>query len=160
MSEDTAAAPEKSGSVKIIKKGSGKFPPGTSGNLLGRPKGSRNKTTLVAQALFDGDVEKIYQVVRKLAIEEEYWPALKASLDRILPPAKSTPLAFQMPPLETLDDLVVGHLEVIDALSRGDITPEDARALENLLDGTRRILASADLADRVAALESLVGEVK
>ena len=81
-------------------------------------------------------------------------------LERILPRLKSPPLAFQMPPLENLDDLVNGHKEVIDALSRGDITAEDARVFESLLDGTRRALASANLAERVATLEFLAGEIK
>ena len=44
----------------------GKFRKGRSGNPMGRPRGIRNKTTLLAEALFEGETEGI---CRK-AIEE------------------------------------------------------------------------------------------
>ena len=44
----------------------GKFQKGTSGNPLGRPRGIRNKATIAAEALFEGEIEGI---CRK-AIEE------------------------------------------------------------------------------------------
>lgn len=158
--KNNSSDPKKLGPIKIIKKGTGKFQKGKTGNPNGRPKGSRNKTTMMVQALFDGDAEKIYQIVHKLAIEDEFWPALKASLDRVLPPLKSTPLAFEMPPLKTLDDLVKGHREVIDAFARGDITADDARVFDSLLSGARDAMATADLAERVATLEHSIEEIK
>jgi len=44
----------------------GKFSKGRSGNPLGRPRGLRNKATITAEALFEGEIEGI---CRK-AIEE------------------------------------------------------------------------------------------
>jgi hypothetical protein len=44
----------------------GKFRKGRSGNPLGRPRGTRNKATIAAEALFEGEIEGI---CRK-AIEE------------------------------------------------------------------------------------------
>ena len=37
----------------------GKFRKGKSGNPLGRPKGTRNKAALLAEALFEGELEGI-----------------------------------------------------------------------------------------------------
>lgn len=150
----------KSSSVKIFKKSDGKFKKGQTGNPAGRPKGSRNKTTLMAQALFDDQAETIIQKIIDLALHEGNLPALKACLDRIIPPLKSTPLAFEMAPLETLDDLVKGHREVIDAFARGDITADDARVFDSLLSGARDAMATADLAERVATLEHSIEEIK
>jgi hypothetical protein len=36
-----------------------RFRPGQSGNPAGRPVGSRNKATLAAEALLDGEAEKL-----------------------------------------------------------------------------------------------------
>ncbi len=37
----------------------GKFRKGHSGNPLGRPRGIRNKATITAEALFEGEIEGI-----------------------------------------------------------------------------------------------------
>jgi len=158
--DNNSAKPMEPATPKIGKKGSGRFKKGISGNSTGRPKGSRNKTTMMAQALFDEEADKIVRKVIELGLQEDFWPALKASLDRILPPVKSTPLAFEMPPLQTLDDLVGCYREVIDAFSRGDLTADDSRMMHDLLDGTRRAMAASDLAERVIALENLMGGIK
>ena len=62
----------------------GKFRKGKSGNPLGRPRGIRNKATIAAEALFEGEIEGI---CRK-AIEETKRgniQSIKLVLDRVLP---------------------------------------------------------------------------
>jgi len=39
------------------------FKPGQSGNPAGRPKGSRNRSTLALEAIFEGEVEGYYDDV-------------------------------------------------------------------------------------------------
>jgi hypothetical protein len=41
----------------------GKFQKGKSGNPLGRPRGIRNKAALLAEALFEGEIEGICRKV-------------------------------------------------------------------------------------------------
>ena len=41
------------------KKSSGQFAEGTSGNPSGRPAGSRNKATLLMEALLEGEAEQL-----------------------------------------------------------------------------------------------------
>lgn len=43
------------------------FQPGQSGNPAGKPKGSRNKATLAAETLLDGEAETITRKVIELA---------------------------------------------------------------------------------------------
>ena len=74
----------------------GKFRKGQSGNPLGRPRGTRNKATIAAEALFEGEIEGI---CRK-AIEEAKQgniQAIKLVLDRILPPKKEAPIFIDLP---------------------------------------------------------------
>jgi hypothetical protein len=71
------------------------FKKGQSGNPSGRPPGSRNKSTLAAEALLDGEAETL---TRK-AIEEAKagnMIALRLCLERIVPPRKDHHNQFQM----------------------------------------------------------------
>lgn len=83
----------------------GKFSRGRSGNPLGRPRGIRNKATIAAEALFEGEIEGI---CRK-AIEEakrRNIQAIKLVLDRILPPKKEAPIFINLPPVKTGSDIL------------------------------------------------------
>lgn len=73
--------PENSGRLQ------GRFVAGTSGNPAGRPRGSRNRTTLAAQALLDGEAEALTRVAINMALAGDM-QALKVCLDRILPPRR------------------------------------------------------------------------
>ena len=60
------------------------FKPGQSGNPSGRPKGARNKSTVAAEALLDGESEALTR--RCIDLEMEGDPtALRLCLSRILP---------------------------------------------------------------------------
>ena len=56
----------------------------------GRPKGSRNTTTLALKSMLDGQAEALTQKAIKLALDGDL-TALRICLDRILPPAKTGP---------------------------------------------------------------------
>ena len=45
------------------------FEPGQSGNPAGRPKGSRNRSTLVLEAIFEGEAEKLSRKAIELALD-------------------------------------------------------------------------------------------
>ena len=148
--------PDSSSKNPAVKKGIKGFIKGKSGNPSGRTRGSRNKTTLMAQALFDGQAEQICQKVIGLAVKDGNWSALKACLDRLLPPLKSAPVVFEMPEVETVKDLVSAYRAVVAAYSSGEITADDARVIHDLLKGQRRAMVSAELAERVARLEMMM----
>jgi hypothetical protein len=60
------------------------FKPGQSGNPSGRPKGARNKSTVAAEALLDGESESLTRRCIDLAMEGDP-TALRLCLTRILP---------------------------------------------------------------------------
>jgi hypothetical protein len=45
------------------------FGPGQSGNPAGRPKGSRNRSTLALEAIFEGEAEKLSRRAIEMALE-------------------------------------------------------------------------------------------
>ena len=63
------------------------FEKGVSGNPTGRPRGSRNATTLALEALLDGQANALTQKAIDLALGGDM-AALRLCLDAILPPRK------------------------------------------------------------------------
>lgn len=62
------------------------FPKGRSGNPYGRRLGARNRATLAAEALLDGEAEKLTRKAVVLALRGNV-ACLRLCLDRILPPS-------------------------------------------------------------------------
>jgi Family of unknown function (DUF5681) len=79
------------------------FRPGESGNPAGRPKGSRNKTTLALEALLEGEAENITRKVIELAKAGDV-PAIRLCLDRLLPMRRDRPATFEVPSIQNAED--------------------------------------------------------
>ena len=136
------------------KKGDKGFQPGVSGNPKGRPKGSCNKATLMAQALFDEKGEAVVSKITDLAVEEGNLTALKICIDRLLPPLKSCPVYFALPEIKTAKDIVTAYGTVLKAVSEGHLTPDEATSISSILEAMRRAAETADLDERLARIEA------
>ena len=101
------------------------FRPGQSGNPKGRPKGSRNATTLALESLLDGQAKALTQKAIDLALSGDLI-ALRICLDRILPVRKDRPIEFVLPPIETIVDAPRAISAITSAVARGEITANDA----------------------------------
>ena len=132
------------------------FKPGQSGNPSGRPHGSRNKATLALEAILDGEGEAITRKAIEKALEGDT-AALRLCLERIYPPRKSRPIALELPPIETADDVTKAHGTVIGAMAIGDITPEEASVVAGVLEAKRRSIETCELEGRMTALEQMKG---
>jgi hypothetical protein len=80
-----------------------RFKPGKSGNPAGKPKGSRNATTVAMQAMLDGESGAITRKAIELAKGGDM-AALRLCLDRILPPRKDRPVTFVLPAINSTND--------------------------------------------------------
>ncbi len=142
--------PEKAG-VKQAK--NGKFVKGKSGNPAGRPKGSRNRTTLAVEALLDGDATKLTKKAIERALAGDV-TALRLCLDRISPPSRERRLDFTLPPLESADDLPEATGAIIGAVASGELGLSEGEALLRMMDCFRRAFDSAEIERRLNALEA------
>lgn len=139
------------------KRGPGKrFEPGQSGNPAGRKVGSRNKATMAAQALIDGKSTELINKALELALKGD-GPVLRALLDRLCPTKRDAPVSISLPSMETPADLPRVTGAIMQAAAEGKITPSEAAALAALVEGHRKALETADLAERVAKLEEFKG---
>lgn len=136
----------------------GKFAPGNRANPKGRIPGSRNKATLAAQALLDGEVENLTRKAVELALEGDT-TALRLCLERILPARKEAALIpLDLPQVEGAADLPQLTAAILDSVAAGRITPGEGQALAALANAHAKTLEIAELEQRITALEESQGK--
>ena len=111
----------------------GAFKPGESGNPAGRPRGSRNKTTLAIEALLDGEAEALTRKAIERALQGDP-QALRLCLDRIAPPRRDRPTPFALPALAEAADARDAFAAVVRAVAEGELTPSEAVTLAGLIE--------------------------
>jgi hypothetical protein len=133
------------------------FQKGQSGNPKGRPKGSRNKTTLIAQGLLDGEAEGLVRKVVEKALKGDK-ACLRICIDRLVPRKKDSPLKFSLPQIGAAADIPKFFAAVTALFEEGDITPSEARALAHLAEAYRKLIETAELEPRVSELEGMMNK--
>ena len=138
-------------------KQAGQFQKGQSGNPSGKPRGARNKATLAAEALLDGQAQALTQKAIDRALEGD-GNALRFCLERILPARKDRPIYFDMPALRTASDAASAMSAIIAGVAQGDLTASEASELTALVTGVVKALETHELEQRIALLEKAAGE--
>jgi Family of unknown function (DUF5681) len=117
MAENAAA--------KQPKRGAGRpFRPGQSGNPAGKRPGTRNRVTMLAERLLDGEAEAIVRKAIELAKTGDN-TAMRLCLERILPVRKGRPVALNLPSMKSAADLPAVIGAVARAVAAGDLTPDE-----------------------------------
>jgi hypothetical protein len=123
------------------------FVKGRSGNLAGRPRGSRNAATMAAESLLQGDAEALTRKAIELALSGDHF-ALRLCLERILPPTRERIVQFTLPPMMELGDAPKAIAALLAAVANGDVTPAEAAELLKLVDAFARAIEAKSLAER------------
>ncbi|MGE3745389.1 MAG: DUF5681 domain-containing protein [Sphingomonadaceae bacterium] len=139
--------------VNTGRKQDGQFADGVSGNPDGKPKGARHKVTRAIEALLEGQHEALTQKAIDLALAGD-GPALRLCLDRIAPPRKDAPISIELPPVKSAEDTVAASSALLDAVTAGEVTPDEAGRVMALLTAHKAIVETGDLEKRIAALET------
>lgn len=135
-------------------KASTRFKPGQSGNPAGRPRGSRNATTVALEILLDGQAEALTNKAVELALNGDM-AALRLCMDRILPPRKDRPVTFALPSIESASDAAAVTSAILSAVANGEITPADAGEIGKLVEAYVKAFETAELAERLERLERM-----
>lgn len=125
-----------------------RFKPGNPG----RPKGSRHKVTLAIEELLDGQAEALTQKAIDLAMAGDM-TALKLCLDRLAPVRRDRPVTFDLPEIQTTEDLPKATRAILEAVAAGELTPSEAAELGKLVDAHAKAIEVTDLHRRLEALE-------
>lgn len=125
---------------------------GESGNPKGRPKGSRNQATLLALAAMEGELDAIVRVMIDAAKKGDM-AAARLVVDKLVPATKERPISIGLPSINEIKDCATAQAKVLEAVSCGDLLPGEGEAMSALVENHRRSMESADLAQRLAAVE-------
>ena len=128
------------------------FQPGNKSGR-GRPRGSRNKATLMAQALLDGHSEALMKKCLHMALTGDT-AAMRLCIERVLPTRKELPV--NVAPMRGRTAVEIGHtLEVLlKHVSSGQLTPTEAQTVTSILEHRRRAIETEEHEDRLRALEA------
>ncbi|MDO9083868.1 MAG: DUF5681 domain-containing protein, partial [Humidesulfovibrio sp.] len=131
------------------------FPKGKSGNAQGRPRGSRNRATLLAQGLLDGQAEALVQALVQKALAGDV-AALRVAIERLVPPCRDRALApngLRLPKLRP-ENLAEASAVILRAVVRGKLTPVEGASLAGLLETHRRCVEQCELERQVEELRN------
>jgi uncharacterized protein DUF5681 len=147
---------------EITRLGMSKFKKGQSGNPEGRPKGSRNRATVLAEQLFDerlfGQDKKADAIIAKTIelAEGGDTTCIRLCLDRISPARKDRPVCFELPEMTEAKDAVSASAAIVSAVATGELTPMEAAELSKVVESYARTLQAVSFEERLAKLEKAV----
>jgi F0F1-type ATP synthase gamma subunit len=128
------------------------FQKGQSGNPAGRPRGSRNKTTVLMQNLLEGEAEAIARKAIEMAKDGDM-AAIRVCMDRLASIRRKDPIAFELPPMDKARDTVAAVAAVVSAVAAGDLTTSEAAEVAKIIDLYVRALATTAFEERLEKLE-------
>ncbi len=135
----------------------GRFQPGQSGNPAGKPRGARHRAVQALDVLGRNASEEIVLAVIQQAKSGDM-RAAELVLRRIWPERKGAPITLDLPAIRTAADCVTAMGIITEAAADGTLSPDEAEGLSKLIDGQRRAIETAELAERIAALEARHGD--
>ena len=118
------------------------FEKGCSGSPAGRPRGSRNRSTLAAQMLLEGEAEALTRKAVELALGGDP-AALRLCLDRVIAPHRERLVAFALPRMREPE---------------GVLAPAEAAELVKVVDTFAKAIEMRDFNSRLTALEKEYAE--
>lgn len=132
--------------------GGGRFLPGNPGGP-GRPRGSRNLAAELVEDLLAGDVEALTQSLIRRA-KSGHGSALQIAFGILCPVRRDRPIAVKLPAVGSMCEVVAAHDMLLRQVADGELAPAAAQAVAGLLELRRKATETAQLEERLSALEA------
>jgi hypothetical protein len=117
----------------------------------GRRFGSKNKASLIAASLLEGETEELMRIAIDLAKAGDK-DMLKFLLGRVLP--KERAIRLDLPIMDYSSDAVDALSAVTAAVSAGELTPSEGAALGSLIGSCTRASYTYELEAKIDGLEA------
>jgi hypothetical protein len=123
--------------------------PATRGS---RRPGCRNRATIAAAALLEGEAEAPTRKAVEVALAGDP-TAMRLCLERILPPCRERAVNFVLPSIESPAASAPAMKAVTAALADGVIIPGGGEAIARIVDTFIEAIATSDFERRLKAIE-------
>jgi Family of unknown function (DUF5681) len=127
------------------------FEKGQSGNPAGRPPGSRNKATILAESMFQGEAEAIIRLAIDKAKQGDM-TAIRLCLERVFPRLRDRATLFDLPPINGAPEALAAMTTIVNGVRGGDLTAAEGSDLSKLVDHYLRALEAKDFEQRLEAM--------
>jgi hypothetical protein len=97
----------------------------------GRPYGSRNKTTLAAETLLEGEAEALTRACIERAKAGDS-TAMRIVMERISAPVRERAIMIELPPICEVADLPMALGRIVAAVAAGEIVPSEGQTLSSM----------------------------
>ena len=129
------------------------FVQGQSGNPMGKRPGTRNRATIIAEAMLDCETRPL---LRQTIDEAKGGDPvmMRFCVGRILPPRRDRPVRFALPPVRSPADLSAALEAVTAAVANGELTIREAWEFSQMIDNFIRTIDASEFARQLDRLEA------
>jgi hypothetical protein len=120
----------------------GRFVPGRSGNPLGKKPGTHNRATVLCEALRDGEDAGVARVIIDKALAGNSAMA-RFVIGLLMPRPRDRAIEIDLPDGSSADDVIAASSATIQAMARGEITPEEALTVTRVLEFRLKAMTAA-----------------
>lgn len=135
------------------KDGKGKFAKGHKSP--GRPRGSKNKISLMLEKLFEDEAEDLVRKVIEMALKGDM-TALKLCVERLVPVKKDRAIPYNIGNLMDMHSSADIMLKATNALLDGEIAESQINSLSKAIDQTRQCYELTHVIKRLDTLEESI----
>ena len=135
------------------------FQKGQSGNPAGRPRGSRNRSKIIADKLTAPVLEKIVDGVAKKAMGGNL-VAARLVLNMLAHVRRDERPTCALPELKTPDDVLAAMQKVTRQVSFGALTAGEGAEFAKIFDLCLQALGHVELEQRIRHVELLAGTAR
>jgi hypothetical protein len=125
----------------------------------GRPQGSRNSATLMAEKLMQDGIDTIVKTVLEAAAQGDM-TAARLVLERVVPVRRGRPVNLTLGPIETADGVSKAVSATVQAMADGELTPDEAATVTGVLEAKRKVIETGELEERLTRIEAQLGVVR
>lgn len=129
------------------------FQPGNPG----RPRGARNKASVAAEALLDGEAEALARKAVQMALSGDT-TAMRLCLEGVVPVRRDRPVSFAMPEITSATEASRAASAIVGAVASGELTPSEALDLSRILENFTRVLEASEFEERLRKLERVTNQ--
>jgi hypothetical protein len=123
----------------------------------GRPRGSRNKITRVAQELLESHAEPLVRKCLLMALQGDR-TAMRLCWEYLLPARRDRPVQMKEVRARTAADISQAYETLLKDVACGELTPSEAETIATIVEKRHKAIDTKEHEQRIKSLEEQHGK--